>query len=217
MAEITRIDVIRILASVPTAGCRKPYHLIRLAGVDLSGLDLSGLNLAHADLAGANLRGCNLTDANLAESDLSSADLTDAALRGVFAEGASFIDANLTRPICAAASATPFTAHIYGALTFKAQISPRPASAAQLAGARFCDANLTSADLSQAHIDADTRFQNAKLSGVIHDSIQWSNVPAGRRPVFDGAHMVITQSALQAVVTADLASPASHSQSSRAA
>ena len=97
MAELTRKDVLLVLAAVPTFECRRGEHRVRLAGIDLSELDLHGLNLAHADLAGSDLRACNLTDCRLSDADFSKADLTDAVLRGVYAEGATFVEAKLVR------------------------------------------------------------------------------------------------------------------------
>jgi uncharacterized protein YjbI with pentapeptide repeats len=97
MAELTRKEVILVLATAPDMGGRRSEHRVCLAGVDLSGLDLRGLNLAHADLAGAGMQGCDLSDARLFEADLSSADLTDALLCGVYADGATFVAARLLR------------------------------------------------------------------------------------------------------------------------
>jgi len=143
MAELTRREVILILAAAPDVACRRSEHRVCLSGVDLSGLDLRGLNLAHADLAGADLQGCELSDARLFEADLSSADLTDAILCGVFADGATFVAARLVR--------TDFRKSLrdlfYGT---------------HLSGADFRGADLT-----------DARFEGARLSGAQFLESEW--------------------------------------------
>ena len=185
MAELSRKDLILLIAAVPTTRCEKPNQLIRLAGVDLSGLDLSGLNLSHADLAGANLRGCDLTDANLAESDLSHADLIDAVLRGVYAEGATFLDAKLVRVDFRPSVRDTFCGTQLIDTDFQgADLTGARLSRTYLQGARFTDANLTRADLSYAHVDRNTRFDRAISIDVAHDSIEWGDVPAAERPAF---------------------------------
>src|SRR4051794_13853928 len=61
MAEISRKDLILVLATLPEADGETDTKIRgRLAGVDLSGLDLSGLDLHNVSLFRANLRGCRL-------------------------------------------------------------------------------------------------------------------------------------------------------------
>jgi len=142
MAELTRKEVILVLAAAPDMGGRRSEHRVCLAGVDLSGLDLRGLNLAHADLAGADMRGCDLSDARLFEADLSSSDLTDALLCGIYGDGATFVAARLVRADFRKSRRDLF----YGT---------------HLIGADFRGADLT-----------DARFEGALLTGAqFHESV----------------------------------------------
>jgi uncharacterized protein YjbI with pentapeptide repeats len=152
MAELTRKEMILILAAAPDIACQRSEHRVCLAGVDLSGLDLRGLNLAHADLAGADLGGCDLSDARLFEADLSSANLDDALLCGVYADGATFVAARLVRADFRKSRRDLF----YGT---------------HLNGADFRGADLT-----------DTRFDGASLSGAqFHESGPAPTVPMHSR------------------------------------
>ena len=164
MAEMTRKELVLALAAVPDVACRKPGHLVRLAGVDLSGLDLRGLNLAHADLAGADLRGCDLSDARLVEADLCGADLTGAVLRGVFAEGATFVDARL--------SGADF----------------RPSRRNLFYGTHLTGANFEGADLGRAASAAPTsrgRGCAARTSpGRISPALEWTRAPSWPAPAW---------------------------------
>ncbi len=205
MAELSRKDLILLIATVPTTGCQTPHQLIRLAGVDLSGLDLSGLNLSHADLAGANLRGCDLTDANLAESDLSHADLTEAVLRGIFAEGATFLDAKLIRVDFRPSVRDTFCGTQLVNTDFQgADLTGARLSRTFLQGARFSDATLTGADLSYAHVDRSTRFDRAITLDMTQDSVEWGDMPEAERPVVS-IPMLISQAIEQTTVTVDSA------------
>ena len=179
MAEITRRELILVLAAVPHVACRKPDHLVRLAGVDLSGLDLHGLNLAQADLAGADLRGCDLSDARLAEADLSGADLTDAVLRGVWAEGATWTDARVVRADFRKSRRDLFYGtHLLGADFQGADLTDARLTGAHLWGARFNEANLTRADLRGARMNEQTVLSGATLEGVLLDEVDWAEVSA---------------------------------------
>jgi hypothetical protein len=138
MAELTRKEVILVLAGAPDVRCARSEHRVCLAGVDLSGLDLRGLNLAHADLAGANLRGCDLSDARLFEADLSSADLTDALLRGVYADGATFVAARLVRADFRKSSRDLFYGtHLIGADFRGAEVTDARFDGVSLSSAQF--------------------------------------------------------------------------------
>ena len=159
MAELTRRELVLALASVPNVACRAPHHLIRLAGVDLSGLNLRGLNLAHADLAGADLRGCELSDARLYECDLSGADLTDAVLRGVYAEGASFVASKLVRADFRHSERNLFYGTSLAGADFRgADLADGVLAGADLCGADFRDAALARVDFRGARLDRRTRF-----------------------------------------------------------
>ncbi len=190
MAEITRKDLILMIASVASIPCRKPHFLLRLAGFDLSGLDLNGLNLAFADLAGANLRGCDLTDANLAESDLSHADLTDAILRGVYAESAVFTQANLTRADFRKSQRDRF----YGTNVMWADFQGADCTSAKFSGLRLCGVNfndsiLAATDFTAARINQHTVFEHVDLSTTMFNEVVWSDaIPltatAAQAPLF---------------------------------
>jgi len=138
MAELTRKEVILIVAGAPDVICQRSEHRVCLAGVDLSGLDLRGLNLAHADLAGADLRACDLSDARLFEADLSSADLTDALLCGVYADGATFVAARLVRADFRKSRRDLFYGtHLIGADFRGADVTEARFDGARLSGAQF--------------------------------------------------------------------------------
>jgi hypothetical protein len=187
MAEISRKELILLIASVPHIDCGKSDHLIRLAGVDLSNLDLTGLNLAKADLAGANLRGCNLTDANLSAAELSSADLTDAVLRGVFAEGATLLDATLARADFRESERNCFYGtHFMGANFDGADLTDARLCRVRLSGARFCQSILCRADFTRARVNKNTLFTNADMTGAIIDDLDWSGPkPVTRSPIVE--------------------------------
>jgi hypothetical protein len=190
MAELTRKELILILASVPHLVCRKPDHLLRLAGVDLSGLDLRGLNLAHADLAGADLRGCDLSDARLTEADLSGANLTDADLRGVYAEGATFVDAVLVRADFRKSDRDLFYGtHLAGADFQGADLTDARLDGVQLWGARFGEANLARANLRGARMNEQTVLAGARLLPGQLEDVEWAEtrVDAPASPQADDA------------------------------
>jgi uncharacterized protein YjbI with pentapeptide repeats len=88
MAELTRQDVIKIVAS--------SHQPICLRGVDLSGLDLSFLDLSRVNFSYANLEKANLTQAWLQEAALFSANLAGANLTGAILHHADLIGANLS-------------------------------------------------------------------------------------------------------------------------
>ena len=184
MAELTRKEVILILANAPhvalagnaPATRRQPPGLgVRLAGVDLSGLDLTGLNLAHADLAGADLRGANLSDARLSDADLSRANLTDAQLRGVFAERAIFTEAKLVRADLRASDRDLFYGtHLLDADFQGADLTDAHLAGVQLAGARFSDAILRGADLALTRMNEHTILNGARFDARALDQILWA-------------------------------------------
>ncbi|HZL34782.1 MAG TPA: pentapeptide repeat-containing protein [Tepidisphaeraceae bacterium] len=170
MAEITRKELILLLAAVPDRACGKNEKLIRLAGVDLSGLDLSGLNLSHADFAGANLRGCDLSDACLRHCDFSRADLTGAILRGVHGEQAIFMDAALPGADFRASERDVFYGtHLAGANFQGADLTDAVLAGASLEGADFEDAVLIRANLTECGIDDCTNFERARMAECVFD------------------------------------------------
>jgi uncharacterized protein YjbI with pentapeptide repeats len=157
MSEITRREVVLMLAGVPHIACGAGEHRIRLAGVDLSGLDLRALNLAYADFAGADLRGCDLSDARLYGCDFSGADLTGAILRGVYAERAVFAGACLRnadfRP---SARNLFFGTNLICADFQSADLLGTSFDGADLAGAVFDDENFPYLDMSAKAAGAQT-------------------------------------------------------------
>lgn len=159
MAELTRKEVILVLAAAPDMGGRRSEHRVCLAGVDLSGLDLRGLNLAHADLAGANMQGCDLSDARLFEADLSSADLTDALLCGVYADGATFVAARLVRADFRKSRRDLFYGtHLIGADFRGADLTDARFDGARLAGAEFHESSL---DATRGSFDSIDRREQS--------------------------------------------------------
>lgn len=178
MAEITRRELVLILAAVPHVVCRRPEHLIRLAGVDLSGLDLRGLNLAHADLSGANLRGCDLTDARLSDADLSGADLTDAILRGVYADGATFTDAILVRvDFRTSERDLYYGTHLMGADFEGADLTDACFAGAELGAAKFAGARVRGADFRGARMDGRTELNGAGFDVGALNGVEWAETP----------------------------------------
>jgi uncharacterized protein YjbI with pentapeptide repeats len=158
-------------------------ELINLSGADLSGANLVGTNLGKANLSGADLRNTDLTYANLAGTELSfanlgRANLSEANLRmaNLTASNLSFAILRGTKLIEAKLMGTEMKnadlhfANLTNADLSKATISfPFAAGVpTDVSGAKFKDADLTSADFSGAKLAESDQLEVAKS---LHETI----------------------------------------------
>jgi uncharacterized protein YjbI with pentapeptide repeats len=156
VAEITRVDLIKMIATAAPAYLRrKPHHVIRLSGVDLSELDLSFLDLSGAELVKANLRGARFIGTMLHRANVSESDFTDADCRGFSLDDGSAINTRFVRAKMGPLDQTKYPLVI------------QPWS--MLEAAQFEDTDFTDADLRHARFTGSFMvnciFRGAKLDG----------------------------------------------------
>ena len=132
---------------------------------DLSGYDLSGINLSGMRLLGVYLCGAELVNADFRRAILHSANLAS-----VTAVGACFADADLRQSkfgiFSIGVGHSSAHADVSGADFSRTRLHGADLSETIVVGARFCDADLTNADVRYTDFSkADTT--HAKLDGVI--------------------------------------------------
>jgi uncharacterized protein YjbI with pentapeptide repeats len=154
VAEITRVDLIKMIAAIPAAFLLEGFnYVVRLSGVDLSGLDMSFLDLSGAELVGANLRNSRLIGTKLYSANVSEADFTDADCRGFSLDHGNAINTRFVR-----AKMGPLDLAKYPLV-----IQPQ----SMLEKVQFESTDFTDADLRQAHFNGssmvDCTFARAKL------------------------------------------------------
>ena len=155
---------------------------LSFANTSLREADLPGANLFRADLTDANLGGADLTDAYLSRADLPGADLGDADMTGVDARNATFDTSTRRiplggprRPGNPTADNTPtprygiakdaverglITAHDVSKYHSYPNLEDAICENADFRGAEFTNARLYQADLTNARINAETKFDN---------------------------------------------------------
>lgn len=139
-----------------------------LYGAILTDVDLSDANLASSDLTGANMQRVKLANANLVNSNLSGADLRNAQLPGANLAGANLTDAklqhtnlkNTTLRKSILVKANLSNAELIGANLSEANLSEAILENTTLKKSNFSRACMRSANLMKA------RFGDAILAGA---------------------------------------------------
>ncbi len=164
---------------------QQPLTLLKidLAGRDLRGVDISkavavSIQLKDANLTGAILKNAKLTNANLEAADFSGAKLNCSKFEAVKAQGAIFVDADLSGVNLSKASlqAANFNRSDFSemergecinkrAILDYADLREASFKEAHLSTASFFEANLVEAEMKEANA-IKTNFRKASLERV---------------------------------------------------
>ncbi len=189
-ADLSNADLSgAVLAEANLAGCTlagSKFVAAALTKADLTAADLSRAVLTQADLTGAKLAKAKFAGATLDDADLSGTSLAGLDLSGVCANGALFLEADVTGTLFMGASLE--LAEFDGAAAAGADFSQARLTSASLAGlkapkARFTEAVLLKTAASEgdftgavfARADAaESIWEQAKLDGADFSGAQLS-------------------------------------------
>lgn len=172
-ADLSRIELIRLLAKPRT--WKRP---ICLAGINLAGMDLRWLSLSHVDFYGADLSECDLRNAHLRGCQFTWARLVKADLRGahmscdcegdaVIANNATFAGANLEGTF-----ASELTAE--HAQFDYANLRGTKLDGAWLWGSTFHGADLSNANFTSAKLSRGIQERAKHTDGIILADVAWN-------------------------------------------